>query len=180
MNNQEIEFLPFAAINNFMLPEYRSQVLGKVFSGLSRQTNRNAGMLKSLIKKYIRVPGFRDSSHAPALLIARNADQAFEESSDFAARTIACWADLNQGLAGEVFALLNERKWEEILPLDADRAAMPGFLTRWPENESFDTILASYKEKFPDAKSEDNDISLMTVWLSGRLPFYSEAEEEEK
>lgn len=178
MNNQEIEFLPFAAINNFMLPEYRSQVLSKVISGLSRQPNKNAGMLKSLIKKYIRVSGFRDSSHAPALLIARNADHAFEESSDFAARTIACWADLKPELAKEVFELLEERGWKDILPLEADRAELPGFLTRWPEKENFDSILAGYKEKFPDSKTEDNDISLMTVWLSGRLPFNSDTEEE--
>ncbi|MHC1784514.1 MAG: hypothetical protein AB9891_17465 [Anaerolineaceae bacterium] len=178
MNNQEIPFLPFAAINNFMLPDYRSQVLSKVIGGLSRQTNRNAGILKSLIRRYIQVPGFRDASKAPAALIARNADKTFEQTGDFAGRLIACWVDLNPILAAEVHALLAERQWPDLLPLDADRMELPGFYASWPEKETFETILAAYKEKYPDSKTEDYDISLMTVWLGGRLPFDDGSEEE--
>ncbi len=178
MNNQEIPFLPFAAINNFMLDDYRVEVLNKVISGLNRQTNRNAGILKSLVKRYIQVPGFRDASKAPAALIARNAEKPFQQASDFAGRLIACWADLYPGLAAEVHALLVERQWPELLPVDADRNEMPGFYASWPQDETFETILAAYKEKYPQSTAGDYDISLMTVWLGGRLPLDSGSAEE--
>jgi hypothetical protein len=180
MDNQEMQFLPFAAINSFMLDDYRTRVLGKVINSLARQTNRNAGVLKSLIRRYIQVPGFRDASKAPAALIARNAESTFEKASDFAAFTIAVWTDLNPTLAGEVHAVLTERSWPELLPVEADRTQMPGFYTTWPEGETFETVLKAYHEKYPESTTEDYDISLMTVWLGGRLPFDEEPEEETK
>lgn len=180
MTNQEIPFLPFAAINNFMLDDYRVQVLNKVIGGLNRQTNRNAGILKSLVRRYIQVPGFRDASKAPAGLIARNAESAFEKASDFAGRLLACWTDLNPGLAKEIHTLLQERQWPDLLPVDADRNEMPGFYAVWPEGENFETILAAYKEKYPDSKTEDYDISLMTVWIGLRLPFDNEKQEDQE
>jgi hypothetical protein len=154
--------------------------LNKVIGGLNRQTNRNAGILKSLIKRYIQVPGFRDASKAPAALIARNAEKPFGQASDFAGRLVACWTDLHPELAAEIHALLEERRWPDLLPLNADRNEMPGFYASWPPDETFETILAAYKEKYPDSITGDYDISLMTVWLGGRLPFDNGSEEEEK
>jgi len=70
----------------------------------------------------------------------------------------------------------------ELLPVDADRAKLPGFLVRWPQKDSYDVLDAAYAEAYPDAKTETDDLRLMVVWMSGRLPYEmvdDEADDEE-
>ena len=43
--------------------------------------------------------------------------------------------------------------------------------------ENFDVLNAAFTDKYPDFLADNNDVSLMIVWLSGRLP-YSSVEED--
>jgi hypothetical protein len=58
-----------------------------------------------------------------------------------------------------------------VLPLEVDRSSLPGFLTKWPKNEDFEKIVFGFRERFPSLDSKDDDIALMAVWISGRLPY---------
>jgi hypothetical protein len=68
-----------------------------------------------------------------------------------------------------------------VLPAEADRSKLPGFLTTWPEGQDYDTLGKAYTEMFPGDSVEDNDLRLMIVWLAGRLPYdmYADDDEEE-
>jgi hypothetical protein len=56
--------------------------------------------------------------------------------------------------------------------LEANRKALPGFLPQWPEEEQFNYLVEEFRDQFPDQQAySDNQISLMCVWLSGRLPY---------
>jgi len=55
-----------------------------------------------------------------------------------------------------------------------DRKRVPGFLPRWPKGEDFEALYATYKELFPTSEGSIDQVSLMTVWLSLRLPFTME------
>lgn len=170
MDTSKAQFLPFAAINNFMLPDYRLHVISTVLQQLDQLPGERRGAINAQIKRHLQVPGFRNSSQAPLPIKIKNSVAPFERSSDMVAQILAGWYELHPELRQQVNDLLVERGWE-LLPADADRAKLPGFLTRWPKQESFEAITAAFHEKYPVVQAEDNDISLMTVWLSGRLPY---------
>jgi hypothetical protein len=174
MTGSKVEFLPFSAINMFMRPDYRLEVVRKVFNIMHESPEDVRATFNRYIKKYITVPGFRNSSAAPAALKVKPYISAFESQAEVAAFTLAAWARVNSSLVDKVFDLLIARGWE-LLPKDADRTKLPGFLTTWPKDENFEAINQAFKEKYREEAYNEDDISLMAVWLSGRLP-YQEAD----
>jgi hypothetical protein len=78
-----------------------------------------------------------------------------------------------------VYDLLVSRDWK-VLPPDADRTKIPGFLTRWPKGEDFDVLNKAYAEKYTESQASGDEVSLMVVWISGRLPYQLVGEEEEQ
>lgn len=179
MDTSRAQFLPFAAINNFMLPEYRLHVISTVLQQLDRLPGERRGAINAQLKRNLQVPGFRNSAQAPLPIKIKNSVAPFERSSDMVAQILAGWYELHPVLRQQVQDLLLERGWE-MLPEDADRTKLPGFLTRWPKQESFEAITTAFHEKYPKEVAEDNDISLMTVWLSGRLPYELVEDEEDE
>ena len=66
-------------------------------------------------------------------------------------------------------AMLEKLNWE-MLPLEADRTKVPGFLTKWPAADDFESLVQEYVNMHPDIGYNSDEVSLMIVWLSGRLP----------
>jgi len=170
MPGDKVQFLPFSAINMFMRPDYRLEVVRKVFNLIPELPEETKGTFNRYIKKFVSVPGFRNSSSAPASLKIKPFISAFESQPEVAAFTMATWAKGNSPLLDKVFDLLTERRWE-LLPKDADRTKLPGFLTTWPKDESFEAVNKAFKEKYTEETYPEDDISLMAVWLGGRLPY---------
>jgi hypothetical protein len=69
----------------------------------------------------------------------------------------------------DLLALKTPQDWG-ILPLEADRTKLPGFLIYWPKGETFEVLYQSFSEKYPEAQVSLDEASLMAVWLSLRLP----------
>ncbi len=170
MAGSKVQFLPFSAINMFMRPDYQLDVVRKVFNSMSQAPEDVKGTLNRFIKRYVTVPGFRNSSAAPASLKIKPYISAFETHADVAGFTMATWASTNPTLTDKVYDLLVSRGWE-LLPKDADRTKLPGFLTTWPKDENFEKINQAFKETYPGEETSEDDVSLMAVWLSGRLPY---------
>lgn len=173
MDEKKARFLPFHAINEFMLDEYRNQVLQIALSGQPRPA------LTALIKRFVQVPGFRNSTQAPLALKVRGLVKPFQTNAEVTAQVLLAWADAHGELCDQVADLLRERGWE-FLPPEADRTKLPGFLTVWPKDETFETLIAAYRQKYPDSAAHDYDISLMAVWLAGRLPVDVEGEQAQE
>jgi len=167
---QQTQFFHFHTINEFMLPDYRQQVLTQVITNLDNLPPDLSSRLNGQIRRLVKVPGFRNSNLAPALVKVRGSVQAFEQSPQFTAAVLAGWCALNQELARQTFDFLTARGWT-LLPLEADRTKLPGFLTRWPKAEQFDVLDEAFRVQYPGTTYSDNDISLMVVWLSTRLPY---------
>jgi hypothetical protein len=134
--------------------------------------------ISGLIKRNVKVQGFRNSSLAPLPLKIKGAVENFEKSPVFVAEILEGWGELNKELAEIIYEFLNERNWET-LPVATERSKLPGFLTRWPAKETFDGLISAFREKYKEIEVSDNDISLMVVWISNRLP-YELAEEQEE
>jgi len=175
MNDKKIPFLPFHAINEFMLDDYRQQVIASVLASRESLPADASRHLASLIKKHVAVPGFRNANKAPAGMQRKPAIKAFQKSPQFVAGILAAWAELHPELRQQTYDLLTARGWE-LLPPDADRTRLPGFMTVWPAGEHFETLVTAFREAYPDSAAGDDDISLMTVWLGGRLPYAQEGE----
>jgi hypothetical protein len=166
---QTTKFLPFQAINEFMLAEYRLHVLRTALVAGDKISPTTAARLNGSIKRHVQIPGFRNSLKAPPGLKLRHIIKPFENRSDLVAAVLSAWAEVEAGLQQKVFDLLAARGWE-LLPVDADRTRLPGFFTRWPVDENYDTIFTALQEAYPGDELSKDDIGLMTVWLSMRLP----------
>lgn len=182
MDDKQIRYLPFHSINEFMLPEYRHTVIQSVLSQLDKLSNDRRGAINNLVKRHVQVPGFRNSAQAPLGVRVRGSVSPFERRGDFTAQVLQGWSDLHADLRQQVYDLLVERGWEKLLPPDADRTKLPGFMVVWPKVDTYDALDAAFLAKFPEQAFEPYDMRLMVVWVGNRLPyelFLEEDEEEE-
>jgi len=177
MDDNKIPYVPFHAINQFMVDDFRHEVIQSVFNGLNNLEGGKRGAYQNLIKNAVKIPGFRNSAMAPTLVKIKGGISAFEKSPVFVAQTLSCWADLHSDLRQKVYDLLVKRGWE-ILPAEADRAKLPGFLTKWHPTDHYDVINQAFNETYPGDPASENDVRLMTVWLSDRLPYDAVDEED--
>lgn len=180
MDDKQVKFLPFHAINEFMLPEYRLNVLQTVLNNLGKLSGARRSSINNMIKRHVQVPGFRNSTLAPAPVKAKAAVTTFERSPEFVAQVLQGWAETKPELRQTVYDFLIGREWE-LLPPDADRTKLPGFMVVWPQGETYDVLDEAFAKAYPDFAVDVNDLRLMIVWLAGRLPYdmFEEDEEEE-
>jgi hypothetical protein len=169
-NKETAQFLPYNAINEFMLNDYRLTVLQKVFGGMDHLPPSLKSALTGSIRRLFNIPGFRNPAQAPASLKIRGAVAPFEKNAAFTGQILAGWAELNSDLMQQVYHLLKDRNWE-VLPLDADRTQIPGFLTHWPKGETYEALNQAFSEQHPESPATEDDVRLMVVWISGRLPY---------
>lgn len=169
-NDKKVSFLPFHALNEFMNNEYRLEVVRSALNALANLPDRFSAPINKVTARLVKIPGFRNSLKAPLPMRLKPSAEAFEKSPDLVAAILAAWAESHPDLRQKIFDLLSERQWE-LLPIDADRTRVPGFLTVWPKGESFEKLNQAFNEKYGSEQGSSDDVSLMIVWLSGRLPY---------
>lgn len=179
MTEQTEKYLPFNAINEFMRDDYRLTVLHEVFGHLESNPAEKRKDISQFVTRYIKIPGFRNSNAAPAGLKAKNSPALFQQSADFTAVILEAWASLHPDLKQSVWQVISERGWEP-LPVEADRSQLPGFQIHWPKADTFESFHTALKERMPDMKESEDDISLMVVWMGNRLPYDLFIEETEE
>ncbi|MFQ5615863.1 MAG: hypothetical protein ACE5GO_05320, partial [Anaerolineales bacterium] len=129
--DKEVAFLPFHVVNEFMRNDYRLNVVRTATFALPKLPKNLRSAVDRQTRRYAKVPGFRNSAKAPPALKARHLVGAFGKSPDLVAAVLAAWAETKPELRQQVYDLLEAREWE-ILPIEADRTKLPGFLTTWP------------------------------------------------
>lgn len=179
MDDNKIRYLPFHAINEFMLDDYRQQVITKVLREVEKLPGERKGRVNGMVRKYVSLPGFRNSALAPLALRVKGSITPFERRPEFTAQVLQGWSDLLPELRGQVHAMLEAREWKNLLPPDADRSKLPGFMTEWPKSETYDVMDKAFAEMYPDSGAAEYDIRLMAVWVANRLPYELFEDEEE-
>jgi hypothetical protein len=176
--DKKAQFLPFHAINEFMRDDYRLEVIRTALIALPSLPDANQSLVNRMTRKFVTVPGFRNSTKAPTLLRSKASTEVFEKNPQFVAAILSAWAEAHPDLRRHVYDLLVERGWE-IFPVEADRTKLPGFMVTWPQGENFEMINIAFTEKYPGhSQPNSDDISLMVVWLSARLPYHTTPGEE--
>ncbi|GAB4581281.1 MAG: hypothetical protein Fur0022_40280 [Anaerolineales bacterium] len=179
MSDKKVSFLPFHALSQFMRDDFRQTVIRRTMNALPDLPDHLRANIDKQTKRFITIPGFRNSIKAPLGLKIRQMNEAFEKRADLVSALLAGWAETHAELRQQVYDLLIERGWE-VLPLEADRTKLPGFITIWPANEDFEVLNAAYKAKHPETEATEDDVSLMAAWISTRLPFEVEGEEQDE
>jgi hypothetical protein len=82
-----------------------------------------------------------------------------------------------EGMNTEILSIELIKEWP-VFPITMNRAKLPGFFTHWPNGEDFEVLYNNYSELFPESKSSIDEVSLMVVWLSMRLPYYVDVQVE--
>jgi hypothetical protein len=165
----KLEFIPFNAINEFMRTDYRMILLRNTMLALPELSPKTQASINKLTKKHVKVPGFRNSAKAPASVKAVSMVKPFEKQPKLVSAVISAWAESNSEMRQQVFRLLSGFGWK-LLPVEADRTRLPGFLAQWPEEHDFEVIYEGLTESCQDSEYSIDDVSLMAVWLSVRLP----------
>lgn len=169
MTEHRAHFLPFHAVNEFLLPEYRLKLIQQALVEINSLPEERRSAINRLVKRLVQVTGFRNSALAPAPVKARAAVSAFEKSAEFSGQILGAWYELHPDLAKKVYDLLVERGWK-LLPLEADRSRLPGFLTHWQKDETLEVLDDAFASTYPQDGEHEYDINMMIAWLSGRLP----------
>jgi len=195
----KVEFLPFHAINEFMRPDFRLTVVRSALSALNTLSQNLRAPVDRLTKQVVKVPGFRHSEKAPTPVKVLPMAKAFESNPGLVAAILAAWAEAHADLRQQIFTVLEKRGWYlfpgelespvdfpslktekdwGVLPIQADRTRLPGFLIYWPKTETFENLYQTFAELYPSAQGSLDEVSLMAVWLALRLP-YQVVEREE-
>jgi hypothetical protein len=170
MNDETTELIPFHALNEFMRSDYRLHVVRTALSAMPKLPAELRSPLEQMVKKHVKVPGFRNSDKAPARLKATPAAQVFEKNPEMTGAVLSAWAEVQSELRQQVYDMLAERGWQ-VLPLEAKRIRLPGFFINWPESEDFEILHQDFAARYPDSNAGPDDISLMVVWIGMRLPY---------
>jgi hypothetical protein len=193
--DEQATFYPFHAINEFMRPDFRLSMVRDVLSHVTELPAAQANELAKAINKTVKIPGFRNSEKAPAMVKVLPTVKAFEKHPELVGVILSAWATIHTELQKQVFMTLQNRNWKiiadaddftietlssdvikqwPVLPLNIQRSRLPGFLPRWPKGEDFETIYTTFNESYPDSDASIDQVSLMAVWLSMRLPYQLE------
>lgn len=165
----EIETIPFKAINVYINEDYLETVLKSVLTGYKKLPKQAQIEFVVFLRKYATVLGFRDPSRAPLTLQANALAKAFEKKDEVVVYVLSVWAKVNNKLADEVKSWLSEQGLKD-LETEREFAENAGFTRDLPKKLGFDKIEKEFAKANPDSKFERDDLILMVLWISGRLP----------
>jgi hypothetical protein len=111
---QEVRFLPFHAINEFMRDDFRLSVIRTVLSNITILDDKDRNQLYKLINSLVKIPGFRKPAKAPTPVKLIPVVKAFEKAPDLVAHILAAWAECHKSLRDEVYEILKVRNWSFI------------------------------------------------------------------
>lgn len=163
------EILSYRAINVFIEREYLEKIISFILKNAKSLPKEDQIEFNSHFNKYVKILGFRNPLRAPLSLQINGLTTAFEEKEEIIPKVLTTWTILNSPFSKIVSSWLEAEGWNN---LKFKRIYSPeeGFIADWPKNFSFDQLDENFKKANPELKYEKNDLILMALWLSGKLP----------
>jgi hypothetical protein len=157
------------SLNVFLLPDFRREILSTVLNEKDTLSPENKRELTQVMREFVKISGFRNPLAAPQALQVRAMESPFEKESRFVKAILSSWVDINSDLQTDIQSVIPDLGFElnDQAPLYPDPEN--AFALGWPEDLSFEKLADLVKQKTEIDASSDA-ISLMTVWLTGRLP----------
>lgn len=165
----DIETIPFKAINVYINEDYLESVLKSVLTGYKKLSKKAQIEFTVFLRKYVTVLGFRDPSRAPLPLQVNALAKAFEEKDEVVPYVLSTWTKVNKKFTGQVKSWLEDQGLKN-LATEREYAEGTGFTQDLPKKYGFDKLEKGYKKDNPESKFDRDDLILMVLWISGRLP----------
>lgn len=165
----EIEYLPFKSINVFINRDYLERVIRLVLQEYRQLPKEKARSFVTQFREHVNILGFRNTIKAPISLQVNALASAFEEKNEVVPFTLSTWTLVRSSLAAEVKSWLKSEGWKG-LSVDREFNDTEGFLSDWPKKLTFGKIIKDFKKTKPDVEFENDDLILMVIWISGKLP----------
>lgn len=164
------ELQPMVALNVYMTPEFRRQLLSEVLKRLGTLEPTTRDQLASYIKEKIKVSGFRNSLNAPIGLTLRSMETLFENDSNFDSYVLAAWMELFGQQTNVISEFLPKLGFTMISQVEQRNNPEKSFAVGWPKGITYDSLFLSMKEKINDLVLNKDELALITIMLTGRLP----------
>jgi hypothetical protein len=162
-------YLPYKTINVLMDRDYLDQILEDVLVGKNKLSKKEQITFSNQFRHYIKVLGFRNPTIAPFPLQLRAYRSAFIEKDEVIPFTLSVWVKTHLEFADKVKTWMENNDWKT-LGFEREYQESEGFTNAWPDNLSLDQLVSNFEKDHPDAKFDRNDLILMVIWLSGKLP----------
>ncbi len=162
---------PAIALNVFIEPYFRKEILHKVFDNLGELPAEIRRELVSEVKDKVRISGFRNPMVAPRALLIRDAETVFEKDTNFSLICLKSWSSLYSKWHESVTRALNELGFtvSEAASLNYPDS-LNAFFEGWPEGLDFDTLDEKIKAQYHDIQLTKDETALLSILLTGFLP----------
>lgn len=161
---------PAIALNVFIEPYFRKEILQKVFENLDAVPVELRREFVAEVKEKVRISGFRNSMAAPRALLLRNAEDVFEKDTRFLLILLKSWQSLysqwTEGLARNL-ADLGFSFSEQAAAGYPD--AVNTFLDGWPEGYDFDTLFEKITAQDDKILLSKDEVALLSILLTGYI-----------
>lgn len=165
----ENEYLPYKAINVYINEDYLERLLGFIIKHKQDLPKADQIEFANHFKKHVKILGFRKINRAPEALQLKAYLPAFEEKDEVVIFTLSTWTKIKRDFAETVKSWLESQGWEN-LALERTYEESEGFLKKWPEGLTFDTLVENFQKAHSDLDFNRDDLILMVMWISGQLP----------
>ena len=163
------ELKPMVALNVYLTPEFRRQVLSDVLEQKDALNPETRTALFSILKDKLKVAGFRSFINAPKVLTLRAMESLFEKDSNFVASLLTSWTELIQAKTNQLDSLLESLGFT-IRAEDAEYSDPENsFMVGWPADVTYESLFVNANERKALQLSSD-ELALLTIWKTGLLP----------
>ena len=164
------EFRPAIALNVFIEPYFRKEILQKIFDHIDDLPADLRRELISEVKEQVRISGFRNPIVAPRALLIRDAESVFEKDTRFSLICLKCW----QSLYSEWHDVLKKNLVEQGVSISEPASSgypdpMNTFLEGWPEGFDFDSLFEKISTQVKGYTLSKDETALLSVLLTGYL-----------
>lgn len=160
---------PYKAINVFIDHDYLQNLIERVLVNIKELPKQDQIDFSQTFRHYVKVLGFRNPTQAPLPLQVKSYVEAFEDKEEIIPFTLSVWTKIEHDLAKKVKAWLEKKGWDN-LSLERKFSESDGFSSNWPSELTIEKLSEEFTEDHPDLKFDQDDIILMILWISGKLP----------
>ena len=164
------ELQPMVALNVYLTPEFRRQVLSNVLEQKDALNPETRKQLFSILKDKLKISGFRSFVNAPKGLTVRAMESLFEKDSSFIASVLVSWAELAEAKTTQVNPMLQSLGFNLQASEEAYADTENCFSIGWPVGVTFESLYNKATELDKAFPLSSDELALLTIWKTGTLP----------
>lgn len=163
------EYLPYKTINIYIERDFLKETLEYVIQNINTLPKENQIAFGNKFREYVTILGFRNPMRAPLPLQVNAFVRAFEDMDEVIPFTLSTWANLRHDFAVKVKDWLTSEGWKD-LNLEREFDEREGFVRDWHASVTFESLIQEFEKAHPGLDFDEDDLILMILWISGKLP----------